>query len=331
MLRSFPRVATAGALAVATACGGDTTSGNTAPAGSGQLTVLLTDAPFPFDSVASADMYVVRIDAKLADADSADAAQVDSARSDNRDPQRGWVTLATPRRRYNLLDLQSGKTANLGDLALPTGTYRGFRFVLDTDSSSVTLTDGTVLTGSAQRGAGQRGPSQPGIMWPSAGRTGIKVKLDRPIDLVEGGTVVVLDFDLGASFVLRGRSIKQNGLLFKPVIRASARDLTGSVDGTVSCAGPAGSASSPVGGASVEVLAAGTALDDTTSAAVVATTTTSAEGAFRVGFLTPKAEGYTLRATRPAGTASCVEQTLVPDVRVESGKTASATVVLPAS
>jgi hypothetical protein len=326
MIRSFLGVAGIGALCLTAACGGD----NTAPAGNGRLTVLLTDAPFPFDAVASADVYVVRIDAKLADADSADAARLDDETAEghehhgthedqgNRDPREGWVTIATPRRRYNLLELQNGRTQNLGELTLPTGTYRGFRLVLDTDSSSVTLTDGTVLTGT----------SQPGIKWPSAGRTGIKVKLDRPISLVENGTVMVLDFDLGASFVLRGRSIGRNGLLFKPVIRASARDLTGAIDGSVRCAGPAGSATTLVPGASVEVLAAGTALDDSASAKVVATTATDAGGAFRAGFVLPGS--YALRVTRPAGAASCATQTLVPEIRVESGKTASAAVVLPA-
>ena len=47
--------------------------------GTGQVNVMLTDAPFPFSQVKSVDVYVVRIDGKLAETDSAQAANVDSA------------------------------------------------------------------------------------------------------------------------------------------------------------------------------------------------------------------------------------------------------------
>src|SRR5918911_219523 len=195
--------ALAGTLALS-ACGD-----SSAPS-SGTLTLRLTDAPFPYDSVARADVFVVRIDAKMADADSADASGAEP--TTNEDPSKGWVTLATPNQSVNLLDLQNGTTTNLGQATLPTGTYRGFRLILDTDRSSVTLKDGTVLTGNAI----------PGIKWPSAGETGVKIKLDQPITLVAQGTVMVIDFDLGASFVLRGSTIGDKGLLFKPVIRGVA-------------------------------------------------------------------------------------------------------------
>jgi hypothetical protein len=32
---------------------------------------------------------------------------------------------------------------------------------------------------------------------------------------------MVLDFDVGNSFVMRGNSLAQNGLLFKPVVKAT--------------------------------------------------------------------------------------------------------------
>ncbi len=83
--------------------------------------------------------------------------------------------------------------------------------------SSVTLTDG----------------SHPTVMWPSAAQTGIKINLDQPISVTQDSSVMVLDFDVGRSFVMRGNSISQNGLLFKPVIRAVATQLTGSVAGSV--------------------------------------------------------------------------------------------------
>jgi hypothetical protein len=269
---------------------------------SGTLAVALTDAPFPYDQVARADVWVVRIDAKTADTDDDDAARNVAGDDDNRNPSHGWVTVAAPNASINLLDLQAGKTANLGQQAMPTGRYRGFRLILDTDKSSVTLKDGTVLNGN----------SSPGIKWPSAGRSGIKVKLATPFEVAEGGSLMVLDFDLGNSFVLRGNTIKENGLLFKPVIRAVARELSGSVSGTVR-SGAAGNP--PVANASVQVVRPGTTLADTDPANIVATTSTDAAGAYKAAFLVPGA--YALRVFPPTG--STLKPALVSSVTVTTG------------
>ena len=99
--------------------------------GTGLLTVRLTDAPFPFSEVARVDVYVVRVDAKTAETTDGEA-EDDSDRG-------GWTTIATPNTMINLLDLGSGQTVNLGATTLPTGNYRSFRLVLDTDQSSITL------------------------------------------------------------------------------------------------------------------------------------------------------------------------------------------------
>jgi hypothetical protein len=211
--RSFATTAAlaAGGLALSlTAC-----DSSSAPK-TGVLAVALTDAPFPVDQVSRADVFVVRIDARKADATESDAAEgADADNATNTDPSRGWVTVAAPDASFDLLALRDGKVTNLGQATLPTGRYRGFRLVIDPRKSSVTLTDGTVLTGT----------SSPGIVWPSAGRTGIKIDLSQPIDVVENGTQMVVDFDLGNSFVLRGTTIEENGLLFKPVVRATASVL----------------------------------------------------------------------------------------------------------
>ena len=68
------------------------------------------------------------------------------------------------------------------------------------------------------------GTSNPNIVFPSASRSGIKVVLTQPIEVAAHDTTTVLiDFMVGDSFVLRGNSITQNGLLFKPVVRASVK------------------------------------------------------------------------------------------------------------
>ena len=256
-------------LAVA-ACGDSSGGPNT-----GTLVVRLTDAPFPYSSVSRVDVHVVRIDAKSATVTGAEAENLDGG---------GWITIATPDRTINLLALRGGVVTDLGAASLATGTYRGFRMVLDVDRSSATLTNGTVL----------RGNATPGIKFPSAGRTGIKIDLDQPVEITRDSTILVVDFDVGRSFVLRGNDIAVNGLLFKPVLQASARDISGSVSGTVRSDDETGPLRS---GVTVELLKTGTAVDDTDASNVLRTTSTDALGAFRFGFVAPGT--YALRAIAP--------------------------------
>ncbi|MDO8501187.1 MAG: DUF4382 domain-containing protein [Gemmatimonadaceae bacterium] len=237
---------------------------------SGQLNIMLTDAPFPFSEVKSVDVFILRIDGKIADVDSAEAASSDSA---------GWKTLVSPNSAINLLSLTKGQTANLGSATLPNGNYRGFRLILDTDKSSVTLNDGT----------------KPDVKWPSAGKNGIKIILDNPVVVGPGSTNMLIDFDVGRSFVMRGNSISQNGLLFKPVIHAVSQQSTGSVAGTVRGDNTTGTV---IAGATVEVLKNGTTLTDTNSNNIVSTGVTDASGNFTLAFLPPGT--YVVRATPPA-------------------------------
>jgi len=248
--------------------------------GTGVLTVRLTDAPFPFSDVASVDVFVVRVDAKT-------AATTDEEAADETNHD-GWTTVATPNTLINLLDLGSGKTMNLGATTLATGNYQSFRLILDTDQSSITLKDG----------------STPPIFFPSAGQSGIKVKLDEPIQLTEDGSVMTLDFDIGRSFVMRGNN-PANGFNFKPVIRAVAQDITGSVTGSVHANSATGAA---VPDATVEVLTAGSLLNDSDPTHIVSSTVTDASGNFRIAFLLPGS--YVLRATPP--TASGFKAALLP-------------------
>jgi len=234
--------------------------------GTGMLTVRLTDAPFPFSSVARVDVFVIRVDARTAA--TTDAQTADETNHD------GWTTVATPNASINLLDLQNGKTLALGETPLPVGTYQSFRLILDTSKSSITLTDG----------------SKPPIFFPSAGQSGIKVNLTEPVDVTGSGSTLILDFDIGRSFVMRGNNAA-NGFNFKPVINAVAQ-LTGSVTGSVHVNSTAGAV---VPNASVDVLPAGSAVDY--SGDIIRSATTDADGKFTIAFLVPGT--YALRATPP--------------------------------
>ncbi len=251
--------------------------GDSSGTGTGLLTVRLTDAPFPFVDVLRVDIFVVRVDAKTAA-----TTEVAAADETNHD---GWITVATPNVSINLLDLQNGKTLDLGGTALPIGTYRSFRLILDTSKSSITLKDG----------------SKPPIFFPSAGQTGIKVNLDEPIQVTEDGSTLILDFDIGRSFVMRGNTAA-NGFNFKPVINAVAQ-LTGSVSGSVHANSTTGAV---VPNVAVELLPAGSALDY--SGDILRSATTDADGKFTIAFL--QAGTYVLRATPP--TASGFKPALLP-------------------
>ena len=257
--------------AVAAACS-DSGNGGLTGSDAGTVNVVLTDAPFPFAQVKSVDVFVVRIDGRLAAADSAEAAATDST--------GGWKTLVSPNTTINLLTLQNGATANLGSATLPVGTYNGFRMIIDPTKSSVTLTDNT----------------KPDIKWPGAGKTGIKINLDAPFNVTDGTTNLLIDFDVGRSFVMRGNSISQNGLLFKPVIHATTQQNSGTLSGSVHGDSATGTA---ISGATVEVLKSGTALTDTNPNNVVRTGTTDASGNFTLAFI--PAGTYVVRATPPSG------------------------------
>lgn len=298
-MRKLIRFLTAAVTAGAALACGDSTGG-----GDGRLAVQLTDTPFPYAEVSRVDIFVVRVDARAPSTGETEAADAAS--------RSGWVTIAEPNTAFNLLDLQGGKTANLGVTSLATGTYNGFRLVLDTQKSSVTLKTGTVL----------KGNTNPGIIFPSAAQTGVKINLDAPIQVTRDSSLMILDFDVGRSFVQRGNSIGQNGLLFKPVIRAIAKELTGSVSGSVHANTATGTA---VAGAAVDILKAGTALTDTVSANVVRTTSTDASGNFRLSFVLPGT--YVLRATPSA--ASGYKPALLPGgLVVSSGSEASGKVIV---
>jgi hypothetical protein len=201
-------------LVVSAACGKDSTS----PGSNGTMQVRLTDAPFPTNEVRSVDVFVIRVEGRLTAASDADAnADLESGSS------AGWRTLASPNATYNLLSLQNGAAVTLGEASVAAGSYNGFRLIIDPTKSSVTLKTGTVLTST----------SSPNVAFPSAAKSGIKINVSNPVQVVAGATTTLLvDFDVSNSFVMRGNTVAQNGLLFTPVIHATIVDAA-TVNATV--------------------------------------------------------------------------------------------------
>ncbi|MHB8837975.1 MAG: DUF4382 domain-containing protein [Gemmatimonadaceae bacterium] len=194
------------AIMLAAACGTSTTE-----AGRGMLAVQLTDAAFPTDSVQRVDIFVIRVDARIAATDSASAAR---GATDDSASTGGWTTITMPNQTVNLLAYQNGAALPLGNANIAAGTYAGFRLVIDPTRSSVTLKNGAMLSGT----------STPSILFPSGSRSGIKILFGSSVAVPANDTTTVLvDFMVGDSFVMRGNSISQNGLLFRPVIQGTVR------------------------------------------------------------------------------------------------------------
>jgi hypothetical protein len=165
------------------------------------------ESPLPAGSVKSVDIFVVRVDAKREDATDDDAAQ---ATEDSESEKDGWVTVAEPNKSFDLMTLTDANTL-LGDAQVTAGSYKAFRLVIDPAKSSVTLNDATnTVIG---------GESITGLKFPSADKTGIKIQLSDDLEVKDGETsTLVVKFDVSKSFVMRGSTLDQNGLLFKPVI-----------------------------------------------------------------------------------------------------------------
>ena len=169
------------------------------------------EAPLPADMVKSVDIFVVRIDARRGESTEQEAAEnTEEAASE----ASGWVTIAEPNAKIDLMTLDDGSIASLGEAEVTAGDYRSFRLVIDPAQSSLTLNDevSTVIGGE----------SIIGLKFPSAAKTGIKINLTGgPVEVEDGEEASVLvSFDVSKSFVMRGATIEENGLLFKPVIKA---------------------------------------------------------------------------------------------------------------
>jgi hypothetical protein len=300
-----------GLLVCALSCGGVTD----ATTNTGTTSTLLTDAPFPYDRVARVDLYVVSVSASL----SADTSATQGG---------NFFTLATPNRRINVLGLQNGITDELGRSTLPVGAITAVRMVIDTDSSSITLTNGKVLTGK----------SSPGIQWQSsAGRPTLNALIHEQIRVPNNGAIVVVDFDVGKAFIPPQEinpASTDSGFIFSPVIHAADATRTGTIAGVVHAHTAAGAA---VANASLR-LYLGNPTQPENTWSTLSTTKTDATGSFKFSYVTRSAfwaatpaqaaNTYIVAVDPPSGAG--LGRSLSLNVTVNAGTTTTLpTVVLP--
>lgn len=191
--------------------------------------------------------------------------------------------------RFDLLDLQNGVTAELGELEVDPGEYHELRMIVD--SAYVGLADPYEF---------DDGTTERDLKVPSGSSSGIKVKLraadgDGDVDgvtIVPGETILVVDFDVYQNFKTQGNPNTPAGLkgvLFTPTLRATVRNVAGSIAGTVTAAAD----DSPLPGLTVRATLQGTPAGEDP---VEATAITQDDGTYVIRFLAPGTYDVTVDA-----------------------------------
>jgi uncharacterized protein YjdB len=254
-----------------------------------QITVRLTDAPFPYDSLHSVNIYVVRIEASSSQ-DTSGSGQ--------------WTDITDPRKAFDLLALQQGTTALLGSGELPAGQYHAVRMTIDTSLSSITWND------AAQH------PAK--VNW--HGWSTIYASVEYPVDVPTHGADIVLDFDVGRSFQFN--LYGTYGFDFTPQLRAINEAGAGAIAGTVTQT--SGGTTSPVPNAQISVYAQYPGRADSVGY-LVATGRSDSAGQYKVAFLAPGT--YFVKIEEPF--MPWLEAVVTPNVAVRAGGTTAVSASLP--
>jgi len=254
------------------------------------ITVRLTDAPFPYDSLHSVTIYVVRIEA-----------------STTQDTSGGgtWVVITEPRKSFDLLALQQGTTALLGAGEMPAGQYHRVRMTIDTSLSSITWND------AAQH------PAQ--VNW--HGWSTIYAAVEYPVNVATQGADIVLDFDVGRSF-LYDYYATNNAFDFNPILRAINSAAAGAIAGTVRR--DSSGTTSPVPNAQVSVFGMYPGQPDSVGY-LEATGRSDPAGRYQVGFLPPGQ--YFVKIEEPF--MPWLSAVVNSNVGVRPGETTTVSVLLP--
>jgi hypothetical protein len=246
-------------------------SDSTSPARTAQLTVVMTDAPSALLEEAIVTIGAVQI----------------------LGPGGPPVTLTEHAGTFDLLQLQNGVTALLASVAIEPGLYNQLRLVVE--SAEVTLSDGHTFND---------GTTTRSLHVPSGAQSGIKINLRMAdgdaetagIDISQGETILVVDFDVNQSFVVQGNPDTPagiNSVSFTPLLRAVVTDVAASIEGTISAPAEV----------SVEDIVVSAELTESTELeelqTAAGTAVTADDGTYRIWFLAPGT--YTVTIAAPEG------------------------------
>ncbi|MDA3817241.1 MAG: DUF4382 domain-containing protein [Prolixibacteraceae bacterium] len=168
----------------------------------GNLSIQLTDAPFPSDLVSEANVTINKIE----------------VRKRNENDGNPFITLSEEERTFNLLELTNGITATLAEIEVDTGDYNLIRLY---------VADANIVTND----------STYNLKVPGGSASGIKILINPSVVVTSDTTSqVLLDFDVSQSFVVQGNPNTPAGIkgfIFKPTIKASNLAVSGQLTGMV--------------------------------------------------------------------------------------------------
>lgn len=265
--------------------------------GVGKLSIQLTDAPFPHDMIAEANVTIFKIEARTKDENDDEEYETDNEDEngedtmDEHESNGKYLILMEEEITVNLLELTNGVTETLFNADIPSGTYDMFRVYVK--GVNVVLNDENSTTYD--------------LKVPSGEHSGIKIFVKPPLVITNGLSADLLfDFDVCRSFVPRG-NIKHldsfNGFNFKPVIKIRNLTTAGTLQGMVTTVD--GETVTPLNGAQITVLKDGeivtTSLTDDTGGYMIMGLET---GSY---IITVEKEGYILSPENEGPTEAVID------------------------
>jgi hypothetical protein len=195
-------------LAFSVAACGNSDDGDASHDATGTLRVLVTDAPFPVEFVESATVIIREVSVRAGDGG-------------------GFINVFSGSNAVDLVPLTGGVAAQLLEASLPPGSYDEAR--LRVGAGEVVLKEAAFVAGESRVFNSETG----NLRFPSGAQTGIKVKIDPPIQVLSRlSSDLILDFELDKNFVFNGsfsHAPGVKGVVFTPVIRAVNASTAGTM------------------------------------------------------------------------------------------------------